>query len=312
VTKLRTADDAELATEDTNSVSLGIASDGVLAKSSRVLARKTKKKIKRRAKKKEARAAAKVARNEHNFACPFSLSPDSYRHDWEGPIPFPPEKPEEELTLTAMRFGGNEPPCMLAHWDLSQAAFPCARWGCHSQCSFMGGISVVCPGCGPFSLVRYCGKEHLWEDVEDHWATCGTYVFVDPCIASSIPRDVLVGPPMLPNIHRWDRPERHRQAVWFTSAGNLGDYFVFQEVPHSMDVTDALESQEWPACSQQTAVTLRFAEPEEKDRFRRVLAVCLFSKLSQSLHFTSLSLSIHLLAKFLSPFHYFTCRKNMI
>jgi hypothetical protein len=33
-------------------------------------------------------------------------------------------------------------------------------------CGFADGGSVVCPKCGPFSLVRYCGKDHLWEDAK--------------------------------------------------------------------------------------------------------------------------------------------------
>lgn len=280
----RTADDAELATEDIDSDRIVTASDEAPAKSSRVLAKKAAKKRKTRAKRRVASAAAKAERNE-SLARPFSLSLDSYRHGWEGPTPSPPETSEEELTLTAMQFGGNGLPSILAHWDLSQASFPCARGGCQNQCSFMDGLSVVCPGCGPFSLVRYCGKEHLWEDVKDHWVTCGTYVFVYPCITSSVPKDVLVGPPMLPNIQRWDRPERHRQAVWFTSASNLGDYFVFQEVPHPMVVMDGPESHEWLGCLSRTALTLRFGKPEEKDRFRRVLAVCLFSKFFDSNYF---------------------------
>jgi hypothetical protein len=287
----RTADDAELATEENDCERIVTASDEAPAKSSRVLAKKATRRRKTLVKRKMTRAAAKAERNE-SLARPFSLSSDSYLHGCKGPIPSPLETPEEEPTLTALQFGGNGLPSMPAHWDLSQVSFPCARGGCQNQCSFMDGLSVVCPGCGPFSLVRYCGKEHLWEDVEDHWATCGTYVFVYPCITGSVPKDVLVGPPMLPNIQRWDRPERHRQAVWFTSASNLGDYFVFQEVPHPMVITGAPESHEWPGCSLHTALTLRFAEPEEKDRFRRVLAVCLFSKSFQSFQFILTFLSL--------------------
>ena len=281
-----TTDNAEPATEDAEPDRNVKESDEAPVKSSSALARKAAKRRKKREKKKKrAIAAVREQQNEQSIGRPFSLSPDSSHHGWEGPTPSLPEMSEERLTPTAMQFGGNGFPFMLAHWDLTLVSFSCARGGCQNRCSFMDGLSVICPGCGPFSLVRYCGKEHLWEDVKDHWANCGAYSFVDPCIPSSIPKDVLVGPPMLPNIHRWDRPERHRQAVWFTSANNIGDYFVFQEVRHPMVVMGAPESHEWPGCSSQTAITLCFAKPEEKDRFRRVLAVCLFSKLLQFFHF---------------------------
>jgi hypothetical protein len=280
-----TADNAKLATGIIDSDRTIKNSDKASSTSSRMRARKNAKKIKTREKRKRARAA--TTRQEQNKRClvsPFSLSLGSCRQAWEDPKPSPSESPGE-MNPTAMQFGGIGLSSMLAHCDHRQVSFPCSRGGCQVQCSFIDGLSVVCPGCGPFSMVRYCGKQHLWEDVRDHWPTCGSYHLVYPCIPSSIPKDVLVGPPMLPNIHRWDWPERHRQAVWFTSASNLGDYFVFQEVPHPMVVMDGPESHEWLGYLSRTALTLRFGKPEEKDRFRRVLAVCLFSKFFDSNYF---------------------------
>lgn len=277
----RTTDDAELATVDDSDRPV-TPLEKAQAKSSRILALKV---VKRSTHAREKRALTESEEDKSRTP----LSPESPRYGWEGPTSSPPETLEEELTPTARQSGSNVNSSMVAHWDLSRVSLPCAKMGCPNPCSSMDGFSVVCPRCGPFSLVRYCGKEHLWEDVKGHWIYCGTYGFVHPCIISSIPKDVLVGPPMLPNLHRWEQPARYRQAVRFTSARNLGDYFVFQEVTHPMEVWGAPESHESAGCSSQTALTLRFAKPEEKDRFRRVLAVCLFCKFISL--FTSLSLS---------------------
>ncbi|OGE52024.1 hypothetical protein PENARI_c011G11976 [Penicillium arizonense] len=137
---------------------------------------------------------------------------------------------------------------------LAKAVFPCALEGCRVLCSLTDEMSVVCPKCGPYSSVRYCGKEHLWDDAIVHWEHCGGYSLPYQCLAGPLPEEILVGPPMVPSFHGWDSPERHRQALWFSSATNQGDYFVFAD-----SVLNQLRSIGTP-----------------KDRFRRLMAICLF------------------------------------
>lgn len=71
-------------------------------------------------------------------------------------------------------------------------------------------------------------------------------------------------------------PERFRQALWFSTGRREGDYFIFADwqdqvrqghVPGSVD----------GRCSPRVVRAVQFADPEEKDRFRRCLAVCLLS-----------------------------------
>ncbi|KAJ5156619.1 hypothetical protein N7492_009422 [Penicillium capsulatum] len=164
-------------------------------------------------------------------------------------------------------------------YDLTYHSFECAKSGCDKRCTLWDGCSVICPRCGPYSRVRYCGKEHLREDLKQHWSLCGQeQSFKHWCVPTSLPPDVLAGPPMLPCIHGWDSPERQRQAVWFSNGRREGDYFLFSDwndqfkngaVPGSMETR----------CSPCVARVVKYADPDEKDRFRRVLAVCLFASL---------------------------------
>ncbi|KAJ5280855.1 hypothetical protein N7478_006227 [Penicillium angulare] len=111
-------------------------------------------------------------------------------------------------------------------WDLSKFVFRCAKRPCPMRFTKWDGIAVICPRCGPFSAIRYCRKEYLWEDIKLHWLACGKYTFNVPCVPLSIPPEVLAGPPMIPFIDGWSSPERHRQAVWFSTAQKDGDYFI--------------------------------------------------------------------------------------
>ena len=161
---------------------------------------------------------------------------------------------------------------------LAKAVFPCALEGCRVLCSPTDEISVVCPKCGPYSSVRYCGKEHLWDDAIVHWEHCGGYSLPYQCLAGPLPEEILVGPPMVPSFHGWDSPERHRQALWFSSATNQGDYFVFADSVLNQLRSIGTPASHGPLCSTRVVLTVRFDNPTQKDRFRRLLAICLFGK----------------------------------
>ncbi|KAL2866600.1 uncharacterized protein BJX67DRAFT_133002 [Aspergillus lucknowensis] len=160
-------------------------------------------------------------------------------------------------------------------WQLDSHGFPCAKANCEKQCNLWDGATVICPRCGPYSESRYCSREHLFEDVKMHWISCGQNVFRHPCRESSIPKSVRDGPQLIPCLHPYDTPERHRQAVYFNMNSRAGDYFLFS------DWTDMVEAG-FPddnlalRCSSRIIHVVKFTEPVEKDRFRRVLAACLF------------------------------------
>lgn len=116
------------------------------------------------------------------------------------------------------------------------------------------------------------------EDARAHWLICGQLTMQEPCVENSIPPDVLIGPPAIPCKHGWDRPERHRQALWFSTAQDAGDYFIFA------DQGDCTGSQKESiirdgSCSHHVVQVVHFDDPEMKDRFRRILAVCLLESL---------------------------------
>ncbi|KAL1969503.1 hypothetical protein VTN77DRAFT_8941 [Rasamsonia byssochlamydoides] len=162
-------------------------------------------------------------------------------------------------------------------WQLKSHGFPCALAGCDKRCSSWDGASVICPRCGPYSEVRYCGEGHLFADVKAHWPHCGQMTFRHPCREESIPRQQREGPPLLPSRHNWDTPERHRQAVRH-AVDRSGDYFIFSDWADWMaagqpdNILDV-------RCSNRVVWVVSFDDREDKDRFRRVLGVCLFASI---------------------------------
>ncbi|KAK2768447.1 hypothetical protein FQN54_000302 [Arachnomyces sp. PD_36] len=162
-------------------------------------------------------------------------------------------------------------------WQLDSHGFPCAMEGCDKRCSSWDGASVICPKCGPYSEIRFCGKEHLFEGVKYHWLQCGTKTFKHPCRANTIPREQKEGPPVLPSLHDWDTPERFRQAVRH-AADKSGDYFVFGDWQAWMAAGQPVNTVA-VRCTTRVIYTVRFDDPVEQDRFRRVLGIALFNSL---------------------------------
>ncbi|KAJ5089613.1 hypothetical protein N7532_008297 [Penicillium argentinense] len=152
----------------------------------------------------------------------------------------------------------------------------CQLAGCEQRCNLYDGYTVICPGCGPFSPVRYCGGDHLRRDVLTHWRICGTSPFVHFCVSSSIPQRIHEGIPMLINRHGWNTVERHRQALWFSSAQAKGDYFLFDD--RQIGCSMPSQCRTWGG-DQATLPSwiIQFDDPEEKDRFRRCMAISLFA-----------------------------------
>lgn len=286
---------AQLATEE-DCAGATQCSDEPLDESSRISETKLAKNKKDRIRRKK-RAAATSTRGF--MECYSTTYPGfSLVHGWktnsssssetlEEESPTPTQKGEDSINLTE------------GQWNVFEIPLPCSREGCLNQCSFMDGSTVICPACGPFSLVRYCGKQHLWEDVLDHWIRCRCYPLLHKFGISSIPKEIFMGPPILHNFHQWDRPERHRQAVWFSSAASYGDYFVFMNNDYPPNSVYQSAGSEGPVYPMGANVACWFKKPQEKDRIRRVLAVCLFCKLTPSfsryfwLSFPSLLSSVH-------------------
>ncbi|KAJ5168368.1 uncharacterized protein N7482_003962 [Penicillium canariense] len=167
-----------------------------------------------------------------------------------------------------------EPESGKFFWDLTYHLFECALEGCEKRCCLGDCQSVICPYCGPFSHFIWCSKEHMREDVSTHWLYCGQSPLKEPSVETSVTPDIRVGPPAIPCKNGWDSPERHRQAMWFSTARQEGDYFIFADWDDS--IAAGFTPGAWEVrCSPRVLRTVRFADPEEKDHFRRILAVCL-------------------------------------
>lgn len=112
-----------------------------------------------------------------------------------------------------------------------------------------------------------------------HWQDCGRYYFQCLVQKNSIPPKLLEGPPEIPSILSWNNPEHHRQATWFANSRDEADYFIFSDWRDQMNMRVPLGSFEW-RCSPRVWISVHFSNAVEKDRFRRILAVCLMSSIS--------------------------------
>lgn len=86
----------------------------------------------------------------------------------------------------------------------------------------------------------------------------------------------MAGPPMIPSIYNSPSLERHRQALWFSTAQSEGDYFIFSD--RAERIKKSLPAgHEDVRCTGKLLVAIDWSSPAEKDKFRRCLAVCLLA-----------------------------------
>lgn len=60
-------------------------------------------------------------------------------------------------------------------WRHDRDFLKCRKSDCKATVSDYHRSVVVCLGCGPKSIVRYCSLQHQLDDIEDHWKECGTW-----------------------------------------------------------------------------------------------------------------------------------------
>lgn len=106
----------------------------------------------------------------------------------------------------------------------------CRNQECRKSTSPYDGSTVICPRCGPYSLVRYCSKKCLFEDLLIHWgAECGEYPLTQKADLLTIERRQINILPALPDLDNINRPERHRQLVRHSLDNTTADYFIFSD-----------------------------------------------------------------------------------
>lgn len=60
-------------------------------------------------------------------------------------------------------------------WRHDRDFLKCRKSACKATVSDYHRSVVVCLGCGPKSIVRYCSLRHQLDDIEEHWNECGTW-----------------------------------------------------------------------------------------------------------------------------------------
>lgn len=206
---------------------------------------------------------------------PYSVTPTASPSGYSM-TSLPPELPYSSGLIPPATEKYTSVPKGTFFWDLTTEGFPCAKAGCQKICAQWDGQSCICPACGPLSKIRYCKKEHLREAVREHWPVCGYFPFQQHVKTSSIQDEVMAGPPMIPSIYNSPSLERHRQALWFSTAQSEGDYFIFSDRAERIK-KNLPAGHEDVRCTGKLLVTICWSSPVEKDKFRRCLAVCLLA-----------------------------------
>lgn len=60
-------------------------------------------------------------------------------------------------------------------WRHDRDLLNCRKPDCDAMVSDYHHTAVICLGCGPKSVVRYCSLQHQLDDIEGHWEECGTW-----------------------------------------------------------------------------------------------------------------------------------------
>ena len=58
-------------------------------------------------------------------------------------------------------------------WRHDRNLLSCRTRGCRIQIADSNSESIICLGCGPKTIIRYCSVQHLLSDMQEHWRECG-------------------------------------------------------------------------------------------------------------------------------------------
>ncbi len=57
-------------------------------------------------------------------------------------------------------------------WRHDRDLLSCRMIGCRIQIADSNPANIICLGCGPKTMIRYCSVQHLLADMEEHWKEC--------------------------------------------------------------------------------------------------------------------------------------------
>ncbi|KAI9875818.1 MAG: hypothetical protein M1830_007951 [Pleopsidium flavum] len=113
-------------------------------------------------------------------------------------------------------------------YRFDRVTFECNLSTCRKDLKDHVRSTVLCNGCGPYSDVRYCSKEHLFEDCKTHWQLCG---LTPPRIVWdewTMPSRYRRRYPAIKDRRGRTTPERQRQQA-YSIHHNSSDYVIFND-----------------------------------------------------------------------------------
>lgn len=135
------------------------------------------------------------------------------------------------------------PPCKLVEYQACEAAgyyiwrhdrdqLPCRKPDCEAMIMDYHASSVLCLGCGPKTIVRYCSFEHQVEHIGGHLAECGHPNLVMQCLIdhATAPPYFSDKPPEIIGMQEFKSAALKRQKIYFMKNG--GYYTLFDPITH--------------------------------------------------------------------------------
>lgn len=149
-------------------------------------------------------------------------------------------------------------PWKLAEYQASEAAgyqvwrhdrdlLQCRKPGCDAMVSDYHHSAIVCLGCGPKSVVRYCSLQHQLEDIEGHWEECGTQRLILQRVIdhSTAPNKFARMCPAIKQRHGSKNAALHRQMLY--CALSYGHYTLFDSASNcSQTLCWPKQDPKWP------------------------------------------------------------------
>lgn len=186
------------------------------------------------------------------------LRNDPYHPDWLPPFKLAEYQAYEQAGYPVYRF--------------DRVTFECALSRCREVIKDHVRSTLLCNGCGPYTDVRYCSKEHLFEDCQTHWKICGLVpphvVWDDWTMPSRYRRRY----PAIKDIRGRRTPERQRQQA-YSIHHRASDYVIFS------DWKDKHETGQERHGTGKPIVFLLFKDGDPmKDTFNRLLNIAFFGQ----------------------------------
>ena len=132
-------------------------------------------------------------------------------------------------------------------WRHDRDLLECRKAGCGATVSDYHHHAVVCLGCGPKSVVRYCSLQHQLEDIEWHWKECGTWKLLLKCVIdhTTAPSKFDRMYPAIRQRHGSKTAALYRQMLY--CALTYGHYTLFDPASNRYETLNwPKQDREWP------------------------------------------------------------------